>query len=150
MCIIVVWRWKWHIIYEFRKAEAVIVATEEFALEWASKCYCFFFLASGQLWPTSDIWAMGQSLYFICSLSPASKNNPRRQTRLTKKDCKIMKWIVSKNCRTTTTRVTAELKPHLTNHVSLSTKVVCGKLHKIGYQDRDTIAKFFLSSISTW
>ena len=73
-----------------------------------------------------------------------NRSSSGRPFKLSNRDRRSIKRIVSKNPRTTAPKVCAELNQHLSNPVS--TKTVRREFHKAGYHERATIRKPLLSN----
>jgi len=66
------------------------------------------------------------------------------KTTLTNRDRQILKRIMAKQHKTTTTKVTAELNSHLNN----PDKIVRRKLHKSNIYGRVAISKLFIRDVN--
>lgn len=73
----------------------------------------------------------------------SAKKNSGRNSKLTDRDRRTLKRIVTRQHKTTAAKVTAELNSHL--NITVSTKTVRRELHKSNFYGRAAIAKPFIT-----
>ena len=69
----------------------------------------------------------------------SQKQNSGSERKLSYRDCQTLMWIVRKDHKNTTLKITAELNDHLENPVF--SKTVRRELHKVGFHERAAIRK---------
>ena len=79
------------------------------------------------------------------------KQNSGRKRKLSDRDCRTLRWIVTKDHKNTAPKITAKLNGHLENPVS--SKTVRRELHKAGYDggrgcNKKNILKWIFKKIS--